>query len=108
MDRAPAQIANILRATRDDLAADNRKAAHVAEVRLKATLESYIENGGKQYTFGGVHNLLMTIGAIMEEKSQLEGDDYEKAAQAIEDCADKCDLKYEPPEHPYSGCCGRD
>jgi hypothetical protein len=77
-----------------DLAADNADAARVAESRFESTLKSYIENGGKQYTFGGVHNLLLTIARIMEEKSQLEGDDFEVAAQAIEDAADKCDLKY--------------
>jgi len=91
-----------------ELAKDNADAARVAEARLEATLKSYIENGGKQYTFGGVHNLLLTIARIMEEKSQLEGDDFEKAAEAIDECASACDLRYAEPEHPFSGSCGRD
>ncbi len=102
------KTSSILRDTSSDLQADNAAAARVAEDRLEATLKSYIENGGKQYTFGGIHNLLLTIARIMEEKSVLEGDDFELAATAIDECASYCDKKYAEPEHPFSGSCGRD
>ena len=53
-------------------------------------INAYID----QPAIGGVVNLLTTIATICEERSQLEGDDWEKAAQAINDCSDECDLKY--------------
>jgi len=94
---APEAIARILSETSADLAADNAKAAQVAEERFDATLKSYIENTGKQYEFGGIYNLLMTIGTIMADLSRLEGDDFEKAAEIIYDASSACDLKYSEP-----------
>lgn len=105
---SPTQIANLLRTARADLAADNREAARVEEKRMESLLKGYIENTGRLYTFGGIHNLLGTIAKIMEEKSQVEGDDFEKAAQAIDECASECDLRYAEYEHPFSGSCGGD
>ncbi len=89
------KIAEILAAFHTDMDADHIQAARIQESRIESMLRGYIENTGKQYSFGGIVNLLTTIARVMEEKSQLEGDDFEKAAQFIEDCADLCDLKYQ-------------
>lgn len=102
------ELQELLRTARADLAADNREAARVEEARMESLLKGYIENTGKIYRFGGIHNLLGTIAKIMEEKSQCAGDDFEKAAQAIDECASECDLRYAKYEHPFSGSCGGD
>ena len=91
-----------------EIAADNAAAAHVEEQRIDELLSAYIDNANKRFEFGGIHNLLKSIANIMGEKSQLEGDDYESAANFIYECADKCDMKYAEPDHPFSGSCGRD
>jgi len=101
-------LASILRDTSAELRADNLKAAQVEEDRFDALLKAYIDNEQKRFAFGGIHNLLMTIGTIMADRSLIEGDDSEKAAELIYECASACDLKYAEPEHPFSGSCGRD
>jgi Glu-tRNA(Gln) amidotransferase subunit E-like FAD-binding protein len=104
---APA-LASILRDTSTNLRADNLAAARVEEQRFDAMLKAYIDNDTKRFAHGGIHNLLMTIGTIMADRSLLESDDYEKAANFIYDAASACDMKYAEPEHPFSGSCGRD
>jgi len=66
-----------------------------AEAEISRMLEAYILNEGGKFLFSGVVNLLTTIAAICEEQSRVEGDDWEIAAQAIDECAEQCDLKYE-------------
>ena len=70
---------------------DDRRATYSdINAVLCRVLTAYID----EPTIGGVVNLLTTIATLCEERSQLEGDDWEKAAQAINDCSDECDLKY--------------
>lgn len=77
-----------------EIAADNTAAAKVEEKRFDELLLAYIENANNRFEFGGIHNLLKSIANIMGEKSQLEGDDFEKASNFIYDCADQCDMRY--------------
>ena len=67
---------------------------NAAEAELTNLVRSYINDGRHKFAFGGVVNLLTTIGTILEEKSQVEGDDWNKAANFVNDCADDCDLPY--------------
>ena len=89
-----APLVQALQGMRADLASDNASAAHVQEERLDELLLSYIENKNKRFEFGGIVNLLRSVARVVEDKSRIEGDDYEKAAELIDDCADQCDLKY--------------
>jgi len=63
------------------------------EDAFDADLKAYIENDSR-FQFGGVFNLLAAIAAICAQKSIHDGDDWEKAANAIEDVANKVDLDY--------------
>jgi hypothetical protein len=64
------------------------------ETALETALRDYIV-GSNRFRFGGIVNLLGAIAEIMEGESELEGDDFEKAAQFIDQCANQCDLKYQ-------------
>jgi len=94
-------ITAVLRADND--AADRilREQRRHAEAQFKRSIRDYVLNetspSGRQFFFGGVCNLLTTVASICAEISQLEGDDWEKAAELIDDCADACDLTYMDP-----------
>jgi hypothetical protein len=92
-----AQIAAELRAGREILAESNRLAARVEEGRFEDLLRKYVLSDPR-FRFGGVHNLLASVARVCEELSQLEDDEYEQAAIAIDLCADACDLKYPAAE----------
>lgn len=93
----PTLPANRLTATLDRFReaeiAERREAYRAIDAELCGVLNKYIDHP----SIGGVVNLLTTIATICEERSQIEGDDWEKAAQAINDCSDECDLKYREP-----------
>lgn len=75
-----------------------RVEARTEENTFDDLLREYIVNDKRRFAFGGVTNLLASIASICEELSQLEGDNYEKAAQLIDRCADECDLKFSDAE----------
>ena len=75
-------------------AIQNHTDMQINEANLERTLRDYIKSS-KRFRFGGIVNLLGSIAEIMEGESELEGDDFEKAAQAIDECAAICDLKYQ-------------
>ena len=87
-------IAAELRAGREILAQANHSARHLEESRFEEVLRGYIVNSNRRYAFGGIVNLLTSAAAIMEEQSQLESDDWERAAILINECADSVDFKY--------------
>ena len=93
-----AKIAELLNESHDILAKSNRDAQLEAEQRFENALKDYIDNHGRRYAYGGIVNLVASIARICEERSRLEGDDYETAAIALDECAEKCDLKYEVAE----------
>ena len=97
---APTLPANLLTATlerfRDADMQERREAYRAIDKELCRVLNTYIDHP----SIGGVVNLLTTIATICEERSQLEGDDWEKAAIAINDCSDECDLKYSANDIP--------
>lgn len=64
------------------------------ERAFEALIDAYIDNAGRRFSFGGVHNLVATIARACEKRSQIEGDDWEKAAIALDNAADAVDLKY--------------
>lgn len=92
-----ATVAAIDAAT-DALAKANADARREAERRFENTLRAYIDNEGRRFAFGGLTNLVSTLATICEERSQREGDDYDIAMLALEECAAACDLKYPEAE----------
>ena len=94
-----AKLAARIDAVAETLRIDNNAAEEDAmmkrERQLDRDLKSYIVDSRKAWAWGGIVNLLGTIADIMEQQSRLEGDDYEKAARLIEDCAHAVDIKYE-------------
>ena len=90
-----AKIAELLNESHDILAKSNRDAQLEAEQRFENALKDYIDNHGRRYAFGGLTNLIASIARICEERSRIEGDDYETAAIALDECAERVDLKYE-------------
>jgi hypothetical protein len=71
-----------------------RVEARTEENNFDDLLREYIVNDKKRFAFGGIVNLLTSIASIMSKLSQIEGDDFEKAAEEIDLCATACDLKY--------------
>lgn len=98
---AAALLADHLRSGREEFERDATERRRKAEADFDAQLARYIDNAGRQFQHGGINSLLRTIAQIVEDRSQVEGDDFEKAAELIDACAEACDLKYAEPE-PYS------
>lgn len=68
--------------------------ARIRREQFEKLLGEFVDCKGVFESVGGVCNLLTTIGQLCEERSRLEGDDFEIAAQACDECAETCDLKY--------------
>ena len=92
-----AKIAALLNESHDILAKSNADAQLEAEQRLEQTLRDYIDNHGRRYAYGGIVNLVASIARICEERSALEGDSWECAAIALDECSSAVDLKYDEP-----------
>lgn len=88
------QVAAHLTSARVTLAESNAEHRSVEEQRFEELLRAYMRDEKRRFAFGGVPNLLYTASRIAEEFSQLEGDEWERCAQALDACAEKCDLKY--------------
>jgi hypothetical protein len=72
----------------------NNTEAELNETTLETALRDFVKHS-KRFRYGGIVNLLGMVAEIMEGESEIEGDDFEKAATAIDACAAICDLKYQ-------------
>lgn len=59
-------------------------------------LVDYILGDGRPFKYGGIVNLLTACEEIMiaRWKEDTACEDYETAANALRECAEKCDLSY--------------
>jgi len=95
-----AEYAARLVANRQQFEREQKEARRVAEANFQRDVTRYIAETWR-FQCGGVTNLLSIVAGACEEQSRMEGDDYEKAAKLIDDCAAACDLKYaEPSDEP--------
>jgi hypothetical protein len=88
------QLVSSRPAFEQSLAEDERRDKDRDQDRFEKLLRDFIVNDGYRFPCGGLHNLLRITAGICEELSQVEGDDWEKAAQAVDAAGDVCDLKF--------------
>lgn len=91
---APETLGQVLKNIQQEIHASNLDAKREQESRLEELLRDYLWRDKDRFAFGGVTNLLGMIGTLLAERSQLEGDEWEQAAEAVDECAAACDLRY--------------
>ena len=98
-DKSVMEIAARLTASREEPEQSNARAALIEERRFEALLLAYILNDPRRFTFGGLTNLLTTIGEICEKLSlddQAPNADkvdrnWERRAELVNACAREID-----------------